>query len=117
MTKLQRIAARGQSIWFDDLRRDLLTSGELQRLVEEDSVTGVTTNPTILARAISESSDYDAQLDALARAAATVEEAYAALVTSDIRAACDVLRPVWEAVGGADGFVSVEVSPAVAHDT
>lgn len=116
MNGLHRITERGQSIWFDDLRRELLSSGELQRLVDEDGVTGVTTNPTILARAISESSDYDAQLDALARAGATVEETYAEIVTSDIRAACDVLHPVWERTGGADGFVSVEVAPAVAHD-
>ncbi|HEV2756543.1 MAG TPA: transaldolase family protein, partial [Actinomycetota bacterium] len=105
MNGLHRITERGQSIWFDDLRRELLSSGELQRLVDEDGVTGVTTNPTILARAISESSDYDAQLDALARAGATVEETYAEIVTSDIRAACDVLHPVWERTGGADGFV------------
>ena len=116
MSKLEELTNRGQSIWFDDLRRDLLISGELKRLVAEDFVTGVTTNPTILAKAISESSDYDDQLAALARAGASVEEAYADLVTSDIQAACDVLRPVWSATGGADGFVSVEVSPAVADD-
>ena len=115
MTTLQRITERGQSIWFDDLRRGLLSSGELERLVDEDGVTGVTTNPTILARAISESSDYDVQIEELARAGATVEEAYAELVTSDIRAACDVLHPVWQRADGGDGFVSVEVSPAVAH--
>jgi transaldolase len=116
MNKLQEITARGQSIWFDDLRRELLSSGELQRLVAEESVTGVTTNPTILARAISKSSDYDDQLKALARTGAPVEQVYAELVTSDIQAACDVLLPVWRATDGADGFVSVEVSPTVADD-
>lgn len=116
MNKLKELTARGQSIWFDDLRRELLSSGELQRLVAEDSVTGVTTNPTILATAISESSDYDDQLEALARTGATVEDAYAELVTSDIQEACDVLLPVWRATDGADGFVSVEVSPVVADD-
>ena len=116
MSKLKELTGRGQSIWFDDLRRDLLTSGELKRLVVEDFVTGVTTNPTILAKAISESPDYDAQLESLAQAGASVEEAYADLVTSDIQAACDVLRSVWRATDGADGFVSVEVSPAVADD-
>ncbi|MGH2753870.1 MAG: transaldolase [Actinomycetota bacterium] len=116
MNILERISARGQSIWFDDLRRELLSSGELARLVAEDSVTGVTTNPTILARAISESSDYDAQLEELVATGAGAEEIYADLVTSDIRAACDVLRHAWETTGGADGFVSVEVSPRVADD-
>lgn len=116
MNKLNELTAKGQSIWFDDLRRELLSSGELQRLVAEDSVTGVTTNPTILARAISESSDYDDQLKALASTGAPVEQAYAELVTSDIQAACDVLLPVWSETEGADGFVSVEVSPVVADD-
>jgi transaldolase len=116
MNKIQQLTARGQSVWFDDLRRELLSSGELQRLVTEDFVSGVTTNPTILAKAISESSDYDDQLEALSRRGANVEEAYAALVTSDIQAACDVLHAVWSGTQGADGFVSVEVSPVVAND-
>jgi transaldolase len=116
MSKLQELTARGQSIWFDDLRRELLLSGELRRLVTEDFVSGVTTNPTILAKAMSESSDYDDQIEALSRSGANVEEAYAELVTSDIQAACDVLHAVWSRTHGADGFVSVEVSPVVAND-
>ena len=116
MNNLQRITAQGQSIWFDDLRRELLASGELERLVAEESVTGVTTNPTILAKAISESSDYEAQLGELIRGGSNVAEIYRELVTTDIRAACDVLLPVWERTQGGDGFVSVEVAPAVAHD-
>jgi transaldolase len=116
MSKLKQLTARGQSIWFDDLRRELLSTGELERLVAEDSVTGVTTNPTILAKAMSESSDYDEQMEALSRAGVSVDEAYAELVTTDIQSACDVLHPVWSAAGGADGFVSVEVSPVVAND-
>ena len=116
MTKLKQLTAKGQSIWFDDLRRGLLSTGELERLVAEDSVTGVTTNPTILAKAMSESSDYDEQLQALSRAGVSVDEAYAELVTTDIQSACDVLHPVWSATDGADGFVSVEVSPVVADD-
>jgi transaldolase len=115
MNKLRQITRRGQSIWFDDLRRDLLPS-ELRRLVAHDSVTGVTTNPTILAKAISESSDYDEQLDELFAAGASVQDAYLELVRTDIQGACDVLSPVWKTSGGADGFVSVEVSPGVAHD-
>ena len=117
MKRLRKLTARGQSIWFDDLRRELLTSGELRRLVAEDFVTGVTTNPTILAKAMSESADYDDQLAALSRTGVSVDEAYADLVTTDIRAACDVLHPVWSGAGGADGFVSVEVSPVVANDS
>lgn len=116
MGKLKEIAARGQSIWFDDLRRELLSTGELERLVVEDAVTGVTSNPTILAKAISGSSDYETQLKKLSRAGASVEDIYGELVTTDIQGACDVLHPVWKASGGSDGFVSVEVSPAVAHD-
>lgn len=116
MNKLDELTAQGQSIWFDNLRRDLLSSGELKRLVAEDSVTGVTTNPTILAKAISESSDYDDQLEALSRSGPTIEEAYAELVACDIQGACDVLLPVWRASEGMDGFVSVEVSPLVAND-
>jgi transaldolase len=116
MGKLKQLTARGQSIWFDDLRRELLSSGELRRLVAEDSATGVTTNPTILAKAMSESSDYDEQMEGLSRAGVSVDVAYAELVTTDIQSACDVLHPVWSATGGADGFVSVEVSPVVAND-
>ena len=116
MSRLRKLTTRGQSVWFDDLRRELLSSGELRRLMTEDLVTGVTTNPTILAKAMSESSDYDDQLEALSRRGASVDEAYAELVTSDIQAACDVLHPVWSATQGGDGFVSVEVSPVVAND-
>lgn len=116
MSNLQRITEQGQSIWFDDFRRELLSSGELKRLVDVDSVTGVTTNPTILATAISKSSDYDAQLTELFRNGAGVLDAYREVVTEDIKAACDVLAPVWERSDRNDGFVSVEVSPDVAHD-
>lgn len=117
MTILERITALGQSIWFDDLRRDLLSSGELARLVAEDAVTGVTTNPTILAKAMTESSEYEGQLQELLRDGFSVLDMYRELVTTDICAACDVLAPVWERTEGRDGFVSVEVSPGVAHDT
>lgn len=116
MTILERMTALGQSIWLDDLRRDLVESGELDRLVSEDSVTGVTTNPTILAKSMTESSAYEDQLGELLRTGSSVDEMYRELVTTDIRAACDVLASVWERTGGGDGFVSVEVSPAVAHD-
>lgn len=116
MSKLHKVAERGQSIWLDNLRRDLVSSGELQRLVDEDSVTGVTSNPTILATAIARSSDYNDQVAKLARAGALVEELYGSLVSHDIRDACDVLHPIWQRTDGTDGFVSVEVSPAVSQD-
>ena len=116
MNSLDRITAAGQSIWFDDLRRELVSSGKLQLLVDQESVTGVTTNPTILAKAISESSDYEEHLKDLLLNESSVLEMYRELVTADIRAACDVLAPVWERTDGNDGFVSVEVSPSMAHD-
>jgi transaldolase/glucose-6-phosphate isomerase len=116
MSRLHEIAGKGQSVWLDNLRRSLISTGELQRLIDEDAITGVTSNPTIFAAAIAGSSDYDDQLRTLIDEQASVEEAYAALVTADIQAASDVLRPLWERTGGADGFVSVEVSPRLAHD-
>ncbi len=116
MSRLHEVADKGQSIWLDNLRRSLVATGELRRLMEEDAVTGVTSNPTIFAAAIAGSSDYDDQLRRLIDEQAGVEEAYAALVSEDIQAASDVLRPIWERTGGADGFVSVEVSPRLAHD-
>jgi transaldolase len=117
MSNLHRVSAAGQSIWLDNLRRGLVSSGELQRLTTEDAVSGVTSNPTILAAAMSASNDYDEQLRRLASAGASGEELYAELAAADIRGAADVLRPVWQRTKGSDGFVSVEVSPGVAHDT
>ena len=116
MSKLHEVSVQGQSIWLDNLLRDLVSSGELQRFMTEDAVTGVTSNPTILAAAISDSPDYDAHVAALARQGASIDELYVGLVAQDIRDACDVLLPVWERTAGADGFVSVEVSPAVSDD-
>ncbi len=107
----------GQSVWLDFIHRKLLRSGELRRLVDDDGVAGVTSNPTIFEKAIAESRDYDEPFAQLRARRATVADAYEALVAEDITAACDVLRPVFERTGGADGFVSVEVSPLLAHDT
>ncbi len=113
---LQALRKAGQSVWLDYMHRNLLESGELRRLVEEDGVSGVTSNPTIFEKAISESPDYDAALARLRAKKATVAEAYETLVAEDIIGACDVLRPVFDQSGGMDGFVSVEVSPLLAHD-
>ncbi len=108
----------GQSVWLDDIRRDLLTGGGLQRLVESDCLAGVTSNPSIFEKAITGSDLYDAQIEAeLTRdPGLTTAALYEALVVEDIRGAADVLRPVWEATGGVDGYVSLEVSPHLARD-
>lgn len=106
----------GQSPWLDDLTRGYLTGGELSRWVSA-GIRGVTSNPTIFQRAIAGSNDYDQQFADLTRAGFSVDETYWQLVTDDITAALAVLRPVYDASSGADGFVSVEVAPDLAHDT
>jgi transaldolase/glucose-6-phosphate isomerase len=117
MTPLHQLRAAGQSVWLDYLRRGLLTSGGLDHHVRHDAVTGVTSNPTILGRAITGSTDYD---EAIARLAALgardPREVFHELAIDDIRMAADVLRPVHADTGGADGFVSFELEPALAHD-
>ena len=117
MSKLRDVASAGQSIWLDDLSRALVTTGELRRLLDEDAVTGVTSNPTIFAKAISGSTDYDEQLRGLAERGADTDEAYVALVTEDIQGACDTFREHWQRSQTRDGWASVEVSPAIAYDT
>ncbi len=113
---LLELRKAGQSVWLDYIHRNLLQSGELRRLIEEDGLSGMTSNPTIFEKAISESPDYDASFDRLRSKGASVTEAYETLVAEDITTACDILRPVFDRTGGADGFVSVEVSPLLAHD-
>jgi transaldolase len=117
MTKLQRLYDEyGQSPWLDNLTRDYLRDGSLARMVG-DGIRGVTANPTIFARAISGSADYDEQFSSLIRAGRSVIEAYWELVVADLTDALAVLRPVFDTSGGADGFVSVEVAPELARDT
>ena len=106
---------QGQSPWLDNLRRDWLQDGTLAGLVAQ-GIRGVTSNPTIFAKAISGQDTYDDQFRSLI-ATTSVEDAYWDLVVDDIQAALAVLRPVFDSSGGADGFVSVEVAPALAHDT
>jgi len=119
MNPLKTLHKYGQSIWLDYIRRSLITSGELKRLVQEDGLRGVTSNPTIFEKAIAGSTDYDEDLRALLaenpQAAAPV--LYELLALEDIRMAADILRPVYDETNGADGFISVEVSPHLAHDT
>ena len=115
-SKLHNLAAFGQSVWLDSISREMLNSGGLDRYVA-GAVTGVTSNPTIFAQALMSGDAYDPQVSELAARDATVDEIYTAVVTSDIQRACDVMEPVHRKSGGLDGFVSVEVSPELAHHT
>jgi transaldolase len=117
MTKLHQLHDRhGQSPWLDNLTRGDLTGGRLGRLVNQ-GIRGVTSNPTIIAKAIGGSTAYDGQLAALAAAGRDAEASYWSLVLDDLKGALAVLRPTYDRSGGADGFVSVELAPALAHDT
>ncbi|MGZ8632867.1 MAG: bifunctional transaldolase/phosoglucose isomerase [Solirubrobacteraceae bacterium] len=115
--RLAALTSAGTSIWLDQIKRALISTGELQRLVEEDSLRGVTSNPTIFNQAILGSEDYDDQLAELARAGKDNREIYQELAIRDIQDACDVLRVVYDESGGVDGFVSFEVDPDLAFDT
>jgi transaldolase len=114
---LTALAAAGVSVWLDDLSRDRLTSGNLQRLIDTRSVVGVTTNPSIFQHAICRGEAYTRQLAELAERGVHAEAAIRTVITDDVRAACDILRPQWEASRGRDGRVSIEVDPRLAHDT
>ena len=113
---IQEAQRHGQAIWYDNIRRGLLSSGDLQRLIDQ-GVTGVTSNPTIFEKAVVGSIDYDDALSGLGGTDTSVQEAYESLVLQDIRDTADLLHPVYERTGGADGYVSLEVSPGLAHDT
>lgn len=119
MNPLEQILRCGQSIWLDSISRDLINSGELQRLVSEDKLRGVTSNPTIFEQAINRGNSYDDALRVLLQAdeQQTDKALFEALAVADIRMATDVLRPVYDATEGGDGYVSLEVSPHLAHDT
>ncbi|MEU7057619.1 transaldolase [Streptomyces sp. NPDC046197] len=114
---LKRLSDEGVSIWLDDLSRGRITSGNLAGLVESGSVVGVTTNPSIFQAAIGSGEGYEEQLADLAARGVTVDEAVRMMTTADVRAAADVLRPVYDATGGRDGRVSIEVDPRLAHRT
>ena len=117
LTKLQRLYAEcGQSPWLDNLRRNSLTSGELERLIER-GIRGITSNPTIFQKAISSGADYDEQFESLVQRHETVEDAYWDLTTSDVSRALELLRPLYDICDGGDGFVSLELSPALAAHT
>jgi transaldolase/glucose-6-phosphate isomerase len=114
---LRQLHDLGQSVWLDQLSRSLLITGGLKRLIEEDGLRGVTSNPTIFQKAISGSQDYAEQLEKLARSGSNISHIYEEIVLQDISNAADVLRGVYEANDGADGFISLEVSPLLANDT
>lgn len=118
-TPTQQLSEAGVSIWLDDLSRSRIDSGNLAELIETRNVTGVTTNPSIFQAAIGNQNDdsYDAPLAALAASGADVDTAIFELTTTDVRDAADIFRPVYDATGGLDGRVSIEVSPDLAHDT
>src|SRR2546428_86401 len=107
----------GQSIWYDNIRRALLVSGDLQKKIDEDDLRGVTSNPTIFEKAITGSTDYDEQLRSLVSSGLSVKEIYEALVIDDIGRAADILKPVYDKTDGADGYISLEVNPRLAYDT
>jgi len=111
------LEAFGQSIWMDFIRRETITSGELQRLIEEDGISGVTSNPSIFEKAIAENQDYDEAIRALTLDGKTTDEIYQLLTVEDIQMVADLLRPTYNKTNGQDGFVSLEVSPSLAHDT
>src|SRR5438270_6294380 len=115
--RLASLTAAGVSVWLDLLRRSLVEGGELQRMIDEDSLRGVTSNPAIFEKAILGSDDYDDQLAELAEQGANGRDTYRALVVRDVQAAADVLRAVYDATDHADGYVSLEVEPDLAHDT
>ncbi|MDT5348595.1 MAG: transaldolase [Mycobacterium sp.] len=113
---LAAVSAAGVSVWLDDLSRDRLTSGNLLELINTKSVVGVTTNPSIFQAALSQGHAYDAQVAELAERGTDVVATIRAVTTDDVRQACEVLKPQWDASDGVDGRVSIEVDPRLAHD-
>ena len=114
--RLKKLSEAGVSIWLDDLSRERIETGNLADLVKNSSVVGITSNPTIFANALADGERYDDQVRRLAGEGVDVDRTVFELTTTDVRDACDIMRPVWEASGGVDGRVSIEVSPNLAHD-
>jgi transaldolase len=114
---IQKLHELGQSLWYDNIERRLLSNGGLQNMIESGEIRGVTSNPSIFKKAISRSNDYDGQLEELMSDGLSAEEILEKLSVTDIRAATDLFRPLYEAMAGGDGFVSLEVNPHLAKDT
>ncbi len=115
-SRLRELSDAGVSVWIDSLSREMLHSGELARLMADDAVVGVTSNPTIFQKALAEGDLYDEQLREAAAATGDAAEIFFALAMDDIRAACDLMHPVWERTAGIDGWVSLEVDPMLAYE-
>jgi transaldolase len=116
-SNLHKLSALGQSVWIDYLSRDLIETGELARMMDEDAVVGVTSNPTIFQKAISQGNRYDAQLkEVLESGEDDAKEIFLQLSSRDIDSATDLLRPVWDETQGLDGYVSWEVDPNLAYE-
>ena len=115
-SRLHQLSELGQSVWVDTLSREMIESGELQRLIDEDAVVGVTSNPTIFQKAIAEGEAYDEQLREVLEETEDAKEAFLKLAVKDVQDACDLLRETHERTGGVDGFVSLEVDPDIAFD-
>jgi transaldolase len=115
--RLLDIEQYGQSIWMDNLSRDLIESGQLQKAIEERGLLGITSNPAIFEKAIAGNQVYDTDIEAGAKAGKSVQEIYESLVFKDIRDACDAFRPIYDRTGGMDGYVSIELPPDLARDT
>jgi transaldolase len=116
-SRLHELSEHGQAVWFDTLSRDLVKTGELGRMMEEDAVTGVTSNPTIFQKALSSGDAYDDDLRRLLGETDDPSEIFFSLALQDIRDACDTLKPAYDASNGVDGYVSMEVEPGIAYDT
>lgn len=114
---LKQLPALGQSVWLDYIRRDLIATGGLKRLIEEDGLRGMTSNPAIFEKAIADSRDYDADIRTMALAGMDEKTIYEILSRRDIQSAADEFRPLYDRTDGKDGFVSLEVNPHLAHDT
>src|SRR6266571_1957510 len=114
---LLQLKTHGQSVWFDNIDRAQLISGQFKRLLDEDGVVGVTANPTIFQKSISQGHAYDEQITQLIKEGKSTNEIYEALVMRHICTVADILRPIYDRTNRQDGFVSLEVSPDLAHDT
>ena len=116
-SRLDQVAELGQSVWIDSLSREWLKTGELKRMMDEDAVTGVTSNPTIFQKAMAEGDWYNDQLREVVPQENDVKEIFLQLAMSDIKEACDLMRPGWDEGDGKDGYISMEVDPNLAYDT
>ena len=116
-SRLHQLSELGQSVWIDSLSREMIESGELERLIEGDAVVGVTTNPSIFQKALASGDSYDEQMREVMDEQQEDREVFFELAATDVRNACDVLRPIWDEGNGRDGWVSLEVDPNIASDT